>query len=117
MRLYRRTDFLRLPAGTLYCKGVQWAFSELCVKGETEGADFLLCNLQSIEYHDTEDFVARCEAMLCDGASVPLNTTMQRDGCFDELEIFLVYEPEDLWRMVALCEYATGVYRQEGAHD
>lgn len=32
--------------------------------------------------------------------SEPINETYQRDGCFDEKDIFLIYENEDLKKLI-----------------
>lgn len=35
MRVLDRKSFLACPAGTIYAKGVPWAFQSLCIKGDS----------------------------------------------------------------------------------
>ena len=99
MKLYRRAEFMKLPAGTLYCKGKPWCFEELSVKGDTFGNDWSqlgLCGIASQNCSDADD---RLTAMLEEGASYPMADGYGRDGCFNDEDIFLVYEVEDLRRL------------------
>jgi hypothetical protein len=99
MRIYTRQAFLALPPGTVFSKGKPWAFHGFMVKGKTWTygvGDFYYQDLAWIDSQGDTDQYDKFTAMLEQGASVPLNTMEQRDGCFDEDEIFLVYEPGDL---------------------
>ncbi|EKF43300.1 hypothetical protein NA8A_04693 [Nitratireductor indicus C115] len=102
MRVYSRRAFLLLPEGVLFCKGVKWAFGELLVKGETlrlkedYPGDFFYRNLCDIQSFDGGEWFGRLEAMLDDNASFPIQECYQRDGCFNEEDVFLVFELDDL---------------------
>jgi hypothetical protein len=88
---------MELPEGTLYCKGSSHYFTELCVKG---------CTFKDGEGNDI-DWISR-DLMSCDsmsdsfeemglfGTKGHLNDAYCRDGCFDDSDVFLVYEHEDL---------------------
>ena len=106
MRIYRRSEFLSLPVGTIYAKGTPWAFHGFSVKGETWGNDWLELSPMWIEAHDDEEQHERLEAMLEQGASYPMQESYGRDGCFDDEEIFLVPEKEDLEKLRAMVEAA-----------
>lgn len=88
-----------LPEGTLYCKGKPWHWGELTVKGDSilsSQGDFWMQSLNTIDSFDCGEWVERQETMLKTGCSYPLDTSIQRDGCFDQDDLFLVYELKDL---------------------
>lgn len=98
MRVYSRAEFLKLPEGTLFAKGKPWYWESLHVKGETwaHWNDFLLRDLQWIESPSSIDASHAMDRMLENGTSAPMETAYGRDGCFDDKDLFLVYEPADL---------------------
>lgn len=107
MRVYNRTDFLKLPEGTLYCAGEPWAFGELSVKADTlECNDFVCRGLQWIESGGTAESMERLDEMLATGASYGLQESYGRDGGFDDTEIYLVYENADLDKLIEICQTA-----------
>lgn len=101
MRIYRRAEFMALPEGVLFAKGKPWYFESLHVKGETiswDGGrgDFTLRDLVWVDGHGSAGSALALDMMLEAGASYPLETLYGRDGCFDEEDLFLVYEAADL---------------------
>lgn len=114
MRIYSRQDFLKLPLGTFFAKGIQWVMDGFCVKDETwcddngNPIDFLYINLVSIDSFNSEELVDREDEMLAKGTSYPLCEHIYRDGCFDNTEIFLVFEKEDLVKIKMYIEEALG---------
>jgi len=96
MKVLNRTDFLGMPAGTIYAKGVQWAFGGVSIKGETLGNDWVCLDPAWVSAHDSGDAVGRLEEMLEQGASYPGEDAWGRDGCFDADAVFLVFERADL---------------------
>lgn len=101
MRIYDRQAFLQLPPGTLFCKGKPWVFETLQVKEVSLPNDFFCRELQWIEASSSDVAFNRLEAMRATGASFPLETGIGRDGCYDDEDMFLVYEPEDLRELQA----------------
>lgn len=105
MKIYSRHNFLRLPEGTFFAKGVKWAIDGFCIKGETwfdnsgNAIDFLYHNLIGVDSNDSQDFADKLEEMLQKGTSYPMEKDYGRDGCFDDQEMFLVFEREDLKRI------------------
>jgi hypothetical protein len=88
---------MKLPAGTIYAKGKPWYFEELIVKGETFGNDWATLQLVDIKSDGTEDWIEKLETMKeIPASSYPINDAYGRDGCFDNYDIFLVYEKNDL---------------------
>lgn len=103
MKIYSRAAFMELPPGTIFAKGVPWTWEGLAEKHDTlkrddgSNLDFIYTPLVDIEDGgDSGERAARCQEMLETGVSYPLNDTAGRDGCFDDEEVFLVYEKEDL---------------------
>lgn len=111
MKIYRRDEFVKLPAGTLFAKGHQWAFDDLCVKGETlSPSDWYFRPLVWIESDGDSDQWSKLDAMLETGSSEPIAAYEQRDGSFDPTDIFLVYEPTDLAALEEVIKRAYQVY-------
>lgn len=100
MRIVKRDEFLKLPAGTIFAKGQPMYFESLSVKGDSLPNDFIYRQLVWFESHgDTKDEYdqgRRYDAMVENGASFPINDAYGRDGCFDDDDLFLVYEEADL---------------------
>lgn len=113
MRIYNRTDFMKLPAGTIYCKGKPWLWGQISIKGETTAHnDFLEMDLATFDNDSSEDWMNKQEDMLRNGASYPLTDDYYgRDGCFDNDDIFLVYETGDLQTLKVVIESALSVSR------
>lgn len=96
MRIYNREEFLKLPAGTIYGKGKPWFFDGVNVKGDTTGNDWGYLNPLWVEAEDTGEAIDRLTGMLERGESQPMEDSFGRDGCYDEDDIFLVFERADL---------------------
>lgn len=111
MRVYRRAEFLKLPAGTMYAKGEPWALGSLNIKGDTvwNNQDWATMDPCWVSGQDTGECRSRLEAMLEDGASFPMETEYTRDGCFDESEVFLVFEADDLLKLRKFVDEAISV--------
>jgi hypothetical protein len=110
MRIVRRPEFLGLPAGTIYCaarSAEDCDFGVMHVKADTlDYNDFVCLALNGIEAHDSDELMARMDAMLEAGASYPLEESFGRDGCFHDNEIYLIYERADLERIIDYCRQA-----------
>ncbi len=104
MKIYNKKDFLNLPPGTFFSKGVQWSMNGLYVKGETWGNDFIFVDLIMIDAESSDILFDRYEEMLKNGKSYAINQDAMRDGSFDDEEVFLVFEKEDLKRIKELIE-------------
>lgn len=96
MRIYNRKNFLKLPDGTIFCKGARWCFDNLSIKGQSGDNDFFYVDLCNINADETGQLVDRLEDSLENGNSYTINNQTMRDGTFDEESIFLVYEKKDL---------------------
>ncbi len=96
MKIYNRKDFLNLPLGIIFCKGIKWCFDSLCMKGDSCGNDFYYVDQCCIDANNGGELVDRLEDSLINGTSYIINHNSARDGLFNEEDIFLVYEKEDL---------------------
>ncbi|CAN7374149.1 hypothetical protein LJR231_002241 [Phyllobacterium sp. LjRoot231] len=119
MKIYNRKDFLKLPAGIIFAKGQPFAFDEIQVKGDSLENDFFSREWTWISAHDSGEAMARLDEMLERGASYAINDAEGRDGLFDDNDIFLVFEPEDLQTMRqdidAAVEAFASVYNEANA--
>lgn len=111
MRIVDHKTFLAMPAGTIFSKAEGIDFDSLQVKGDTRGGDFTSLDIiGNYEFDDMDELVDRYEAMAKHGASVPFAPhAMVGDGCFDEKQMFLIYEPDDLRVIRALIDQAIAV--------
>lgn len=96
MKVYNKKDFLKLPEGSVFCKGCKWCFENLSIKGKSFDSDFLYVDLCNIDAFDTAQWVDRLEDSLKNGTSYQINNDTSRDGLFQEEAIFLVFEKKDL---------------------
>lgn len=99
MKIYKFKDFLKLPEGTVFCYGERWNFSGLCIKGKSLVDDFLFKDYCGICDHN-DDIFGDYESMLASNKSVDINDDYGRDGMYDNSRIFLVYERDDLIKMM-----------------
>lgn len=113
MRMLNRSDFMKLPPGTFYLKGEPWAFRQLAIKQETLPphspdaiGDWYYIEPSWIDADSSEQAINRLEEMLVKGSSYPLDTSIGRDGYFEERDIFLVFEKPDLLALRAFVDAA-----------
>ncbi len=119
MKIYRRADFMNLPSGTIFCKGKPWYWENISVKGSGPEytIDFIEMSLCDIDSEDSGEWSEKLERMLELGESYPLMTDCYgRDGCFDDDDIFLVYEASDLKELIKILQNAV-IINEEGKHD
>jgi len=109
MRVLRCKDFLDLPAGTLYCKGAEWHFGDMQVKGETFDNDWFTRTLNWPLAQDTGEAINKLETSLNGGSGFSLEDAESRDGCFDPDALFLVYEEKDLRELKEVIDRAVHV--------
>lgn len=113
MKIYRRKEFLTLPEGVLFCKGKPWYWETPCIKGDTltntTVGDFSERQLCWVDANDSGEAFNRLDLMLETGASFPMEEAYGRDGCFDEEDLFLVFEKADIAELVRLLATAADV--------
>ncbi len=113
MRIVKRPEFLKLPAGTVFMRYEHCWFRELEVKGDTWGNVFLMTSLLgAVESQHSEEMAARCYEMADKGASFPAEFIGSRDGAFEPDEtMFAIYEPADVDELIAVLQRANAQAR------
>lgn len=106
MKIVNRKTFLSLPAETLYSKYAPYVFGELAIKCETVGDDFVTQQIaDSVWCNDSDEFFDILDAAARTGESFSMDfDSAGRDGLFDDEQLFVVWEREDV---VALIERLT----------
>ena len=103
MKVIDRHELMSLPSGTVYAKGGECYFTSLEVKGETikhqgKDADFFSRNLMWPNGCQNEVY----DTFFTKRLSFPINETEGRDGCYDDDDLFMVYEAGDLKSLSAV---------------
>lgn len=108
MKIVSRKEFLTLPEGTLFSKCKPVVFYGFSVRGNSENYenDFLYRDLITYEASDSNEFAQRFDEMLEDHASYPIEDAYGRDGCFNDEDLFLIYEADDLDELAAVIKKA-----------
>jgi hypothetical protein len=109
MRVVNRADFLKLPAGTIYCKGTPWAFYGIQIKGDSLPNDWIFLDPAWPQAFDSGAANDLLEQSLADGSSFIVQEDYGRDGCFDDSEVMLIFEQADLLALRANIDAALKV--------
>jgi hypothetical protein len=96
MRIVNRKEFLKLPSGTVYCKGERWYWEQITVKRESLDNDWYYLQLDQIPCQNSNEWLYNSERMLETGESMPIQIVESRDGCFEDDAVFLIYENSDM---------------------
>jgi len=106
VKIVDRKTFLEHPPETLYMKFAPHHFGELCIKGETlrapsgEAIDWYYQDFDNVDANDTGEWLDALERAM-KGASITLDFDCQdRDGLFDQDQLFAVWEPDDVRALV-----------------
>lgn len=103
MKIVDLSTFRAMPAGTLFSKYEPCYFEDLSIKGETMAFDFLVQPIaDAIECNGSDKFVAKLDGAHITGASLAMDFDCQgRDGCFDDGQLFAVWERADVEALIA----------------
>ena len=99
MKIVNRETFLKLPEGTIFAKGKPWYFSGLSIKADSLPNDFIYLDPHWVDAHDSGEAANRLDEMLATGCSYPMQDDFGRDGCFDDEDIFMIFERDDLLKL------------------
>ena len=107
MRIVDRKTFLTLPSGTVYQKYEPCIFSGLAIKRDSLENDWFLTSLDDASFQnewDSGDHFDLC-AVAESGENVPLDYDIeQRDGCFDDSDLFAVWTKDDVRGFISLLQ-------------
>lgn len=110
MKIVDRKTFLSLPAGTLFSKFEPDIFSDIRIKEDTCGDNdwFEQQIADAIECSGSENFADKCDRMV-NGESVKMDfDCIGRDGCFDDDQLFAVWEQADIDALIARLQKTKG---------
>lgn len=104
MKILNRKDFLKTPRGTVYSYYEPCVFKELNIKttdNKDYENDFVYFSLiGEFDIEKGKEYSEICRRME-DGESVLASfEETQREGLFDDDQLFLVYEKEDVTNMI-----------------
>jgi len=103
MKVVSRKDFLKFPDGTAFIKGRKWCFDGgLCFKVESLANDWRYQAIDMPDANDSGELFDLLDEMLMAGVSHPMEYDSTRDGCFNDDDLFLIYEADDLKRLHAM---------------
>jgi len=112
MKIYTRQEFMCLPEGTLFVKGEKHYFNTgICIKGETichdgKNIDWYYISLCDFNSNGSDDYFEKFDAMLNEKISSDINNCYERDGLYEETDLFLVYEKNDLVKIIKIFKNA-----------
>lgn len=114
MKIVNRSTFLAMPPGTVYAKYEPCIFEEMCIKGETLFHDdgrpfdwFYQQIVDAVDAFDSNEWSDRLERSRLTGESVPMNFDIEsRDGCFEDDQLFAVWEPADITALITRLQEA-----------
>ena len=104
MKIYKYKEFKKLPIGTLFSYYKHCSFRDIFIKESSKDygdIDFMYSSIVgAIEDESSEDFVDKCEKME-NGESVSVDfDSVEREGLFDEEQLYAVYEKEDVEKLI-----------------
>ena len=111
MKILDREQFMNLPDGVLYAKLYSYEFGEISIKRESLTNDWVVHELFNVH---SEDFIKTVQ--IIDEAikkqirfDLDFESTI-RDGCFDENQMFAVFEAEEVQNIIKLLQGLTANY-------
>ena len=110
MKIVNLDQFIALPAGTFFSKYEPCCFEDLNIKGDSilQTKDFFYQSIaDSIDHHDSGQFSNMLFESQETGKSMPMNFDVEgRDGCFEPNQLFAVWEPQDVEKLIARLQAA-----------
>ena len=111
MKIINRKAFLKLPAGILFSKYEPCSFEPLAIKGDSLmfdewRGDFCTQEIHdAIDSHSSGDFGDKLDDALDRGESLSMDFNCEgRDGCFDQDQLFAVWEKVDVKGLIKRLE-------------
>ena len=112
MKIVDRKTFLSLPVGALFSDYEPCIFGELLIKGESWSEDYFTQKLSSaISCSSSDEFGKILEHARETGASVAMDFSCEaRDGCFNEDQLYAVWERGDVEALIQRLQLACKEY-------
>lgn len=114
MKIVNRTQFLAMPPGTVFAKFQPLVFEELEIKHDTRGNDYWYQQIVgALDAGDSGEWGDLLEDSRETGSSIPMDfDCLSRDGCFDDDQLFAVFEPADVEQLIDRLQQALADQRR-----
>ena len=106
MRIVNREEFLKMPQNTVFSKYIPYVFGQLFIKDESigsDGFDFYYSQIaDAIDCKSSTDFDDLLDKAKRD-STLSLRMDFEglgRDGCFEDDQLFAVFEKEDVAKLI-----------------
>jgi hypothetical protein len=102
VKIVSRTEFMNLPAGTIFNKFSLGNLGDPCIKGETwnDCQDFLVQYFDNLKSESGTEYIDT-HFRLENGEEVALDfDCLGRDGCFDQDQLFAVWSDADVAALI-----------------
>jgi len=111
MKIVDRRTFMALPKNTLFSKWEPCVFGWLEIKGESLKNDFLTQEIASaVKCDDSGEFADLCDEAARTGGSIVMDLDCEgRDGCFDDEQMFAVWERADVLALIERLKACAGI--------
>lgn len=108
MKIVDLKEFMELPEGVVFTKYTPCVFDELCIKGSNVGEFDFLINICTRTLSGINNYSPEVLEM---NKSIPMDfDSVERDGCFDEGQLFAVYEKADVEGLIAKLQKSLKAY-------
>ena len=103
MKIVNRQEFLKMPEGTVFTKFKPHMFGSLCIKEDSIGDDdFRYTRIHdAVDSDNTVEFLDIMDEAVLRGGKVPMHfNTIERDGLFEEDQLFAVWDDYDTGKLI-----------------
>lgn len=102
MKIVNRKTFLFMPENTVFTKYKPCCFGNLMIKGESWKNDFLYQQIaDAIDSTGSSDFFDKLDDAEKKKIELKMDfDSQERDGCFDEDQLFAVWKKEDVLALI-----------------
>jgi hypothetical protein len=109
MRIVSKAELMAMPKGTpfasYYGRQSRWPDGfNIFVSPTGNADDFYYRSTSSPEFEDSTQLFERQEAMDTVGTSYPVDVSIDRDGLYDPTDRYVVWEPDDVRRIINLLQ-------------
>jgi hypothetical protein len=115
VKIVSKAELMQMPKGTPFAdypeslrvpwpEGPEMILYGPVLYGDDEPRDFFFTTISSPEAHDTGEMIEREDRMVQRGASFPVDLVIQREGLYDATRRYLVWEPDDVRRIINLLQ-------------